>query len=387
MAASEQALSELLRRYQEALAADRELQSFLQKAKRGMLTAGETQLAAGKAGRRLGELLSRALSEISKDGPLSLQDAMAIVPKSLRRNYDFVSALLEGMQKDGALRQAVPAFDAERAQNLAKRAASYDRFAEHTRDFTELVENNSRGIVDDSQRETAEARYRMGLQPVIVRSQMGECCAWCAEVAGTYAYDPTHMDKRVFRRHRGCGCLIELGREGRREVVNNYTKADRRQDAIDIRQRIKAMELDPDYPSPAEMIRRRQEGLLDPNNRGEIAGRIIRGEYSLKQKHQKYLQHIKGTPQYKSATLGRKRDQSYLVISEKEAQSIIFDLSGKGVVKFLQGKAEHKEYIDAGRVIGYYADGDREWKPTNRVAIHHASDGSHIIPVKPLEEL
>ncbi len=80
---------------------------------------------------------------------------------------------------------------------------------------------------------------------MIVRSQMGECCAWCAEVAGTYAYDPTHMDKRVFRRHRGCDCLIELRRDGRREIVNNYMNADRRQDAQGMMRNLKRLKGNP----------------------------------------------------------------------------------------------------------------------------------------------
>ena len=145
------------------------------------------------------------------------------------------------MTRQGNLPVVAPKFDAERAANLAKHVASYDRFADHTADFEELVENNSRGVVDDAVRGTADARYGMGLKPMIRRSQIGQCCPWCAEVAGEYEYS-TRMDKSVFRRHRGCDCLIELFRDGRHEVVENYTRWDSRWDEGEIRRRVERIQ-------------------------------------------------------------------------------------------------------------------------------------------------
>ena len=122
------------------------------------------------------------------------------------------------------LSTAVPAFDTDRARNLAKYVSEYDVFDNHRQDFLELVENNSRSIVDESQEQTAQARYEMGYTPTISRSTVGETCDWCNGLAGTREYNPQTMSKDIFARHRNCDCLIELNRNGGTEVVNNYSR-------------------------------------------------------------------------------------------------------------------------------------------------------------------
>lgn len=383
--ANENLLANVLQRYNEGLAASPKIRA-LQRARDRVLTSREVQDAAGEAGEILGQALTDALSSLAGDGQVTLEQALSLVPPSLRRNHSFLSSLIRRLDKTDGLKTAVPPFDAERAKNLAKRAASYERFADHTLDFSELVENNSRAVVDDAERETADARYRMGLSPRIRRRQVGGCCEWCAKVEGEFAYDPQTMDKRVFRRHRGCDCLIELIRDGRREVVDNYTSWDKRNDQAELRQRIRLLEPDSDYPSPGELIRRRQDGESDPQNRGVIAGRILRGEYSLKYKHQKYLQHVKDTPQYQQTARQRGKQQSYLIITEQEAKSIVYRLCGTGAGQIDEnGTFEPREYVDIGHVVGYYYDTDRVEHKTDRVMILYAKEGTHIVPVKPLE--
>lgn len=260
---------------------------------------------------------------------------------------------------------AVPAFDADRARNLAKYASEFERFEDHKLDFKELVENNSRSIVDESQEQTAQARYEMGYTPTITRTTLGETCDWCNGLAGTREYNPQTMSRDIFARHRNCDCLIELNRNGGTEVVDNYTRTNSDVDPAVIAERLRLTE-------------------QDPNNRGEIAGRIVRGEYSLKQKHQKYLQHVKDSPQYKSATQGRKKQQSYLTISERDAQKLIYKLSGTGIpYTDRNGNVGNKEYVDAGQIIGYYSNRDRVFEKTSRVAIHYDKNGAHIVPVNP----
>ena len=135
------------------------------------------------------------------------------------------------------LSTAVPAFDADRARNLAKYASEFERFEDHKLDFKELVENNSRSIVDESQEQTARARYEMGYTPTISRSTVGETCDWCNGLAGTREYNPQTMSRDIFARHRNCDCLIELNRNGGTEVVNNYSRRNDDAGANHIRQR------------------------------------------------------------------------------------------------------------------------------------------------------
>ena len=180
--------------------------------------------AAGLTGKLLGELMADGLGGLAGDGALALTDALAVVPPSLRRNHKFVSSLIRGLEKDGELSTAVPAFDADRARNLAKYVSEYDVFDNHRQDFLELVENNSRSIVDESQEQTAQARYEMGYTPTITRTTLGETCDWCNGLAGTREYNPQTMSRDIFARHRNCDCLIELNRNGGTEVVNNYSR-------------------------------------------------------------------------------------------------------------------------------------------------------------------
>ena len=168
--------------------------------------------------------MADGLGGLAGDGALALTDALAVVPPSLRRNHKFVSSLIRGLEKDGELSTAVPAFDADRARNLAKYASEFERFEDHKLDFKELVENNSRSIVDESQEQTAQARYEMGYTPTITRTTLGETCDWCNGLAGTREYNPQTMSRDIFARHRNCDCLIELNRNGGTEVVNNYSR-------------------------------------------------------------------------------------------------------------------------------------------------------------------
>lgn len=44
-----------------------------------------------------------------------------------------------------------------------------------------------------------------GLTPVIRRIPLGECCDFCAELAGTYEYP---APDEVYQRHQNCQCLV-----------------------------------------------------------------------------------------------------------------------------------------------------------------------------------
>lgn len=220
-------LTNVLNRYNTYLVSNPQLRKYVLKASNGLLTVREAQDAAGIAGKFIGELMADNLIELSGDGALALADALVVVPPSLRRNHKFVTSLLKGLEKDGELQTLVPGFELDKARNLAKHAAKFEKFRDHIKDFFELVENNSRAIVDKSQKLTAESRYEMGLTPTITRSTVGETCEWCNALSGTREYNPQTMSKDIFARHRDCDCLIELNRNGGTEVVNNYSRRNR----------------------------------------------------------------------------------------------------------------------------------------------------------------
>ena len=119
--------------------------------------------------------------------------------------------------------------------------------------------------------------------------------------------------------------------------------------------------------------------------RKEIQRRIDDGEYSLQLQHQKYLQHVKDTAQFKNVEKTRGRKQSYLTISEQDAQRMINKYSAKGDPKVSSsGEVQNIEFGNAPTTIGYYFE-KGSYRETKRFAIDHNKNGSHIYPVKPRE--
>lgn len=73
-----------------------------------------------------------------------------------------------------------------------------------------LLDSGTRNIVqssyDDFCKKNTEFRTKAGLEVVIIREAMGECCSWCADLEGVYTYDTAPKD--VYGRHRGCACVV-----------------------------------------------------------------------------------------------------------------------------------------------------------------------------------
>lgn len=69
-----------------------------------------------------------------------------------------------------------------------------------------VAENIARGAVTDSLKANAKAMDSAGLDTYVIREGHG-CCAWCAEVAGTYPINDVPTD--FWRVHKGCTCTIE----------------------------------------------------------------------------------------------------------------------------------------------------------------------------------
>ena len=216
---AEDILSEVLRRYEEALK------------KRGVSakTLAEAQDLSGKLGKDLGRILAEELLKAFPAGAVPEDVAMGVIPAALRRNSDIVSGFVREIQKRLNEAARVPAppelrFRHERAANLARWVSKQESFADHETIFSQYVEQNSRMTVDDAVRDQVKAHYGMGLSPKIIRKAAPGCCDWCTKHAGTVDYSKG-MHKEIFRRHKNCPCLIEYDPDkGARNIerVNNY---------------------------------------------------------------------------------------------------------------------------------------------------------------------
>jgi len=118
----------------------------------------------------------------------------------------------------------------------------------------------------------------------------------------------------------------------------------------------------------------------------DITKKIAAGEYSTKLSHQQYLKHVGGTVQYNKYKASRAakggNPQSVLLISEAEAQMLIEQKAGTGIVKVnRKGEPTPLEYIRTDRVIGQYYGGGK-YHSTSKAAIHYGKKGAHIVPIK-----
>ena len=190
---------------------------------------------ASFSGTKIGELIRDELLALYPDGKIPEEAAAALIPPSLRRNYDHVIRIATDAQR--ALNERArtktdvvhPAFSKPKAQNLALYVSKQPDFRKHASLFPQLTENQSLVLVDKTVQMNAELHSRVGLSPKITRRTAGACCKWCAALAGTYRY-LEEVPKDVWRRHRACRCVVEYGPGNgsrRREARTNERKGER----------------------------------------------------------------------------------------------------------------------------------------------------------------
>lgn len=251
------------------------------------------------------------------------------------------------------------------------------------------VETDSRKDVDDSIKENASVAENTGLEIRVSRRydgigiHGGKDCQWCLGRCGENMTLQEALEKGAFQRHTGCGCEIEYTSAKGVTRVQSWAGGREswiKEEELDNR---KSYGLNKDEgPSRKELVHRMIKGQDDPNNQGVIAERLLTKRYSLEQRHQKFLQHKKGTAQYKNTTRDRGREQSFLYITEKEAQDIIFNCAGKGIIDLdKNGLILDYEYIELDRFVGeYYEKGG--WHKTCKIKLMHSKRGAHIVPIK-----
>ena len=115
-----------------------------------------------------------------------------------------------------------------------------------------------------------------------------------------------------------------------------------------------------------------------------ITEKVNSGEYSLQLSDQNYNKHVMGHRDYERYKESREKKgllpQSILTVSKEEAQRIIRQKSGTGIVKVRKdGTPMNIEEISCEGVIGeYWSHG--AYHKTNKAAIHYGNRGAHLVP-------
>ena len=117
----------------------------------------------------------------------------------------------------------------------------------------------------------------------------------------------------------------------------------------------------------------------------KITEKINSGEYSTKLSRQQYLRHVSGTVEYNDYMRIRQEKgqppQSILTITEQEAQELIKQKAGTGIVKVSKnGEMLPEEAISISEIIGKTYSGSTLIE-TNKAKIFYGKHSSHIVPI------
>ena len=210
--------------FTESMRRDKRVKSLLQKVEEGAATYAEASKLSAYSGRAIARLVTDTLLDYTPEGSVDLRVISAILPPTLRFNYDFVADVAAqvqlAMNKSAGLGlNAKPAdYNQSRVDGLITEATGKPDFHAFAPTFEQQIENASMAVVDSSVKNNAAYQYGIGLHPIIRRISDAHCCAWCSNLAGVYPYPDVPED--VYQRHRDCNCVLtyEIGNKVIRRI-------------------------------------------------------------------------------------------------------------------------------------------------------------------------
>lgn len=192
---------------------DRHLKSIYNKISRGIATYEDADLFAMKVGKALANVFSDSIVTFD-------EDALRIVKGMLTQNNDLVSAVCEEVQTglNKAAGVGIKPIKPNNARQVDRIGGIIEAVTNRPTEealvmLNQNTENLVVSLVDAYVKTNADFQAAAGLNPVIVRKWDGVTGShdtrhtdWCSSLEGTYDYG--NEPKNVFRRHRGCGCLV-----------------------------------------------------------------------------------------------------------------------------------------------------------------------------------
>ena len=212
--------------YNDRFYSDPLIRSLYRRVADGNATYAEVQTFAQRAS----VICSEVLMDYAPEADFA-EWARELVTPSLTQMHGLIDDVAQQVQTHlnrvaelGIKAQSVPV-DAERIGGIASALEAAEDTAQAESLLRRTSENYARHVGDEAVRRNAAFQSRAGLKPTIRRTSAAKCCAWCAEVAGTYDYaDVSQQGDNVWRRHLDCRCLITYIAPGRTETVLNYRR-------------------------------------------------------------------------------------------------------------------------------------------------------------------
>lgn len=335
-----------------------------------------TYQEANQMAHELGEMLANVYqknltSDVLPNGQMYENIAKKIIYPTMGNNYDLMATYIEatqtGMNHNARIRikGIRPELNQSRIDGVINRVSNEADFDKVKWILDEPIKNFTQSIVDDGVKANSEFQYKAGLKPKIIRKEVGNCCDWCKAVVGTYEYPDVQKD--VYKRHRYCRCTVEYD-PGDGKKVNVHTK-----NLVD--------------PEKAGKIKERKRiALVKHSSSINIVMKVRSGEINLKYNKDHYDKHIEGSKQFDQYYNTRKQKgfgkQGVLTIDYFDAQQLIYDFHGRGIVpSTASGQPRKQEDINFGKYIGHYVYNNKEYL-TTKGRIYYGKKGSHIVPIK-----
>lgn len=192
--------------------------------------------AANEYAARVGELLAKSIDDNTKTLAFMSRDvAQEVLTPLLTENHEIVSQAAATVQKnmnDAAgigMGVLTADLDTNRINGLIDKVSSYDTYEQARWVLNEPVVNYSQAVVDQTIRKNAQAHYKAGFEPIVIRKTEAAGtktrfrkikgrsykytyavpCKWCAGLEGVYKYSEVkNTGNDVFRRHEACRCII-----------------------------------------------------------------------------------------------------------------------------------------------------------------------------------
>lgn len=192
--------------------------------------------AANEYAARAGELLAKSIDDNTKTLAFMSRDvAQEVLTPLLTENHEIVAQAAATVQKnmnDAAgigMGVLTADLDTNRINGLIDKVASYDTYEQARWVLNEPVVNYSQAVVDQTIRKNAQAHYKAGFEPIVIRKTEAAGtktrfrkikgrpykytyavpCKWCAGLEGVYKYSEVkNTGNDVFRRHEACRCII-----------------------------------------------------------------------------------------------------------------------------------------------------------------------------------
>lgn len=203
--------------WQKALQENPQVQEFKKRIDAGLPGYKTVDELASETGQIAGRILSDSVVKNAVDGRMTAEDAEALLTPTMTANHKYVADAAVQAQINinraagnglGAVR---PELNRDRISGIAKEIGDAEDVARLASAIISQVENASMSIADDAVRANADFQYKSGRNPKIIRQVAHNCCAWCADRAGTYNYESVRgTGNDVYRRHSNCRCVVEF---------------------------------------------------------------------------------------------------------------------------------------------------------------------------------